>query len=169
MSDNRQETVEDIVAKMRQRIAVKMSDAWYTQAEWRNLCDRIEAAIERDRTSRHSIKIPIEVVPELVGNGAATREALVELTDKVLDYLHKGLIQLPLPLENAIAKARAALAAPPRNCDLARDWLQDLYCKFKPPATVRREMPPEWVDAIMAFCQWLLAPAAERKGEGDGR
>lgn len=59
----------------------------------------------------------------------------------------------------------AALSTPARNCDLARDWLQDLYCHFKPPANFKREMPPEWVDAIMAFCRWLLTPAAERKGE----
>ena len=60
-----------------------------------------------------------------------------------------------------------ALSAPPRNCDIARDWMHDLYCKFKPPATVRREMPPEWVDAVMEFCKWLLSTATERKGEGD--
>lgn len=69
--------------------------------------------------------------------------------------------------ERHITEARAALFAPARNCDLARDWLQDLYCKFNPPAIVKREMPPEWVDAVMAFCKWLLAPAAERKGDGD--
>jgi len=43
------ESIESIVAEMRRRIAVKMSDAWYTQVEWRNLCDRIEAAWKRER------------------------------------------------------------------------------------------------------------------------
>ncbi len=34
-----------IIAEMRRRIAVKMSDAWYTQEEWAKLCDRLEAAV----------------------------------------------------------------------------------------------------------------------------
>ena len=44
------------------------------------------------------------------------------------------------------------------------DYFPQLY------TAVRREMPPEWVDAVMAFCKWLLAPAAELKkdGKGDG-
>lgn len=44
------ETIADIIAEMRRRIAVKMSDAWYTQEEWRNLCDRLEAAHRREIT-----------------------------------------------------------------------------------------------------------------------
>jgi hypothetical protein len=53
---------------------------------------------------------------------------------------------------------------PCRNCDVAQDWLRDLYVNFKPPASVKREMPPEWVDAVMAFCRWLVAPATEKEG-----
>lgn len=67
------------------------------------------------------------------GNQQKMREALVELTDKVLDYLHKGLILLPLPLDNATAKARAALSAPARQCDVGaaeeqyRRWIH--FCE----------------------------------------
>ena len=56
----------------------------------------------------------------------------------------------------------AALAAPPRNCDVGIDWLQDFYANFRPPKGMR-EMPPEWVDAISAFCRWLVAPAKQEK------
>lgn len=97
------------------------------------------------------------------GNAAALREAL-EHVEKLAREFAVGnyyVSDFPKMLLDAI---RPALSAPPRNCDLARDWLQDLYCNFKPPATVRREMPPEWVDAVMAFCKWLLAPATEREG-----
>ena len=103
-----------------------------------------------------------------VGNAAAMREALgkiVELAKEWGNHDYDPAITLGLIID----RADTALSAPARNCDLARDWLQDLYCNFKPPAAVRREMPPEWVDAVMAFCKWLLAPAAERKGNGDGR
>ena len=52
-----------------------------------------------------------------------------------------------------------ALARPLRNCDMAKDWME-LYCQFKPPKGMR-EMPPEWVDCLMAFCMKLTAPAVE--------
>lgn len=102
------------------------------------------------------------------GNAATMREALVklrEIANVAFEKKREGVetVNMPQAIWYWCGKA---LSAPARNCDLARDWLQDLYCNFKPPATVRREMPPEWVDAVMAFCKWLLAPA-ERKGEGD--
>ena len=55
----------------------------------------------------------------------------------------------------------ALVDSPARNCDVGSDWLNDFYCKFHPPKGMR-EMPPEWVDAVTAFCKWLVAPA---KGE----
>ncbi len=117
---------------------------------------------------------------EPVGNAAAMHEALEMIAkvsvppirihvsspgDGVIIYEPEPESEWLALLRKCVKRANAALSEPQRNCDLARDWLQDLYCKFKPPATVRREMPPEWVDAVMAFCRWLLAPAAERKGE----
>ena len=98
-----------------------------------------------------------------VGNAAKLREALEKIAyydkdDANMDdpYCADGRICADI--------ARQALSAPPRNCDLARDWMRDLYAHFKPPASIKREMPPEWVDAVMAFCRWLVAPATEKKG-----
>ena len=93
-------------------------------------------------------------------NNNKLREALVEILRlaKVADY-DAGRDWNDDITAKIIDIADRALAAPARNCDLARDWLLDLYAKFKPPATVRREMPPEWVDAVMAFCRWLVAQA----------
>lgn len=56
--------------------------------------------------------------------------------------------------------AEKALREPVRNCDAAEDWLKDLYSHFKPPKGMR-EMPPEWVDAISAFCRWLVSPVGK--------
>ena len=74
------------------------------------------------------------------GNAAAMREALLLLTEKVEYYLQMGLIQLPLPIEEANTKAKHALSAPPRNCDrfggdegkLFDSYIQDRkFCKYK--------------------------------------
>lgn len=103
------------------------------------------------------------------GNMALMREAL-ETVIKV-GYPHNFQREAPhirgycYEITKAIEKCFAALSAPPRNCDVARDWLHDLYVKFKPPASVRREMPPEWVDAVMAFCCWLVKPVKEGGAE----
>ena len=83
----------------------------------------------------------------------------------VNDGKHEPYVLTP---KDALKKIDAALAAPPRNCDIARDWMRDLYAHFKPPASVKREMPPEWVDAVMAFCRWLVAPAKEKEGGNNG-
>lgn len=96
-----------------------------------------------------------------VGDCARLREALQTIHDRV-NALDEECGVDPVEIRDI---ARAALAAPARNCDLARDWLHDLYANFKPPASVRREMPPEWVDAVMAFCRWLVKPAKEGGAE----
>ena len=116
------------------------------------------------------------------GDCAKLREALKLCVDEMCDRCRELAAARgnPLPClsgcepvrkaKAALRKAKstiAALAAPVRNCDVARDWLH-LYIHFKPPATVRREMPPEWVDAVMAFCKWLVAQAKDTKGESDG-
>lgn len=87
------------------------------------------------------------------------REALIKIRD--LTEPCEGVTEVELIINDI---AISALSAPPRNCDIAQDWLRDLYVKFKPPASVKREMPPEWVDAVMVFCRWLLAPAAVQEG-----
>ena len=158
----KRETLADIVADLRGRAdcAERHGDR-ETHNDGvamflRSIADRIEAIDSAD--AWRSLYTP--------GNSAAMREALVWMSERMNAAVHDGSFDC----YEALRKIEAALSAPARNCDLARDWLQDLYCKFKPPAAVRREMPPEWVDAVMAFCKWLLAPAAELKkdGKGDG-
>lgn len=95
-----------------------------------------------------------------VNNAAAMREALRTLRSNIYrDEYGDAHIAPDIIVEEVIDRA---LAEPARNCDVASDWLQDLYVHFRPPC--RREMPPEWVDAIMAFCKWLVSPA-EKGGE----
>lgn len=61
------ESVDDILAEMRRRIAVKMGDAWYTQDEWRSLCERLDAALERERDEwRSRLKDAHELADEFL-------------------------------------------------------------------------------------------------------
>lgn len=96
-----------------------------------------------------------------VCNAAAMREALcdiVMLTMKVGYSIHGdvacGIIA---------SKAKHALSAPARNCD---------RFNRKDPILAKNEAVQHWqneTDCAVDFGQWLLAPEAERKGEGDGR
>ena len=107
------------------------------------------------------------------GDAAKLREALKLCLRGMCGYCRMDAEARGMTTEcvngcEALLMANAALAAPPRNCDLARDWMRDLYAHFKPPASIKREMPPEWVDAVMAFCRWLVAPATEKEGGANG-
>ena len=132
----KRETLADIVAEMRR--GTKLPGYWRSCDLNKILkyhADRIEAAAKREKAEIEANALSVGGVVEAArhtpGNAAAMRKALVELTDKVLDYLHRGLIQLPLPLEDATAKARAALAAPPRQCDVGTPEEQEKRYKLK--------------------------------------
>lgn len=107
---------------------------------------------ERYRSYIQRIRDAVEMPPEIL----AMRNALKHCIEELSPYCNGGARR-----DEVLEEAKAALDFPARNCDLARDWLHDLYVHFKPPASVRREMPPEWVDAIMAFCRWLVKPVKE--------
>lgn len=52
MNDAKEETIDDIEAEMRSHESGSAESAWYTREKWRNLCDRIHAAVARERASR---------------------------------------------------------------------------------------------------------------------
>jgi len=137
-------TIADIIAEKRELAdALESATSRDRTAEQQETIDdlrtdanRIEAAwrLEREELERYATSKMLDgaTIVDNRGNAAAVREALVVLTDKVLDYLHKGLIQLPLPLENATAKARAALTLPPRQCDIGTaEEQEERYLKLK--------------------------------------
>lgn len=100
------ETIADIVAEMRELAAdIETGNAVVGQTVWRNYADRFEAATKR----------------ETVGNEAAIRAALQTIHDRVnsLDE-HCGVD--PVEIRDI---ARAALAAPPRQCDVGNPGEQD--------------------------------------------
>ena len=142
MSEEKQETIADIVTEMRKRAEeVYVGQSGYPES-WKNqmdygeiyeLADRIEAAHKREHeaTSEKS---------SVVGNAAAMREALYKFNAVDLSWLefpldgdsstiynsNKKEITIPYwrvaellnEVKAAQDMAKAALAAPPRNCDL---------------------------------------------------
>ena len=107
-------------------------------------------------------------------NMAAMREALVGLMDGICFHCDLSGDCKGTPCEK-MQKAKAALAAPARNCDryatadealkahkaaFEEDNFKNGECKLGCPGC----------DEFGTKCEvrWLLAPATERKGEDDG-
>lgn len=91
---------------------------------------------------------------ETVGNAAAMREALETIHDKV-NSLDEECGVDPVEVRDL---ARAAISAPARNVDK--------FTSLGDAINAWRETPP---NESGCFDEWLFAPAAERKGEGDGK
>ncbi len=189
----KRETLADIVAEMREEGHTGDSSCLeWIGAKMHYYADRIEAAWKREMTEAEANALAVGGLVEAerqrvvvsktetttVGNAAAMRETLeainrintgglkrllVELVEA--DIFDGGLINKTI---SAVEKARRALSAPARNCDKMPDidnlTMHDLAntpCKSTLEYASREE--------LLALVRWLLAPAAERKGEGDGR
>lgn len=160
------------------REAVEVCLHTFQTTDWTTLgtSGRVVDLIQRCKSALAAPVSSVPEVPSVLSDTANLRDALASLIKSISDFVDRvdfyGIDSYYLDcydkqketLSQEIDKARAALAAPPRNCDIAQDWLHDLYVYFNPPASVKREMPPEWVDAVMAFCRWLVAPATKKEG-----
>ncbi len=99
-----------------------------------------------------------------VGNAAAMREALLRC-DAIAQLPEVRNEQSIKDMRNIIA---AALAAPARNCDMfSGDYMMLNTAWFDWTGSPSGHLPDG--TAKMTFAAWLLAPAAERKGECDGK
>jgi hypothetical protein len=123
------------------------------------LADRLEAAAKRENAQS--------------GNAAAMRETLV-LCSRIIgaNGIH-GNVFLD-DIEEAHRAITAALSEPARNCDIYKNK-KDAEAAFiseecKHPCG-NCTVNDEYGCALVHECgvDWLFAPSAERKGEGDGR
>ena len=131
MSDERHETVADIVTEMRKRaeeVYVGQSgypESWKDQMDYGEiyeLADRIEAANKRENEAT------IEK-SSAVGNAAAMREALLEASIALSDATHHHMIEDDA--KECLSVVNAALSDPPRNCDVGTAEEQsDRFDKF---------------------------------------
>ena len=137
---------------------------------YRIIADRLEAAAKRDEeravehATRHAEAVARDNCRDCVhnpngksyegGNAAAMREAL-EKARGVIKAMGGYWARETLPIIDA------ALSKPARNCDrfqVAAEALQEWQSLVK-------AKPNTW---DFRYNYWLFAPAAERKGDGDG-
>lgn len=109
-----------------------------------------------------------EETPTQTGNAAALREALGEILEQIDGWRTGGLMP-HYQYSNLFDMAAAALAAPPRNCDLyaTADEAMDAFDKFGCPNDCGDCPYEDDGEGEMAkYCQvnWLFATAAQ---EGD--
>lgn len=179
-SDERQETVDAILAEMRYAPIPKHDRDIELL---RMFANRLEAALKRER-AEHTCEcgeiavLAIKEAEKPQGNAAALLEALRALRDasrnfynQILNSKYSGILDkytcvkqgfpAVLDLRSAFPMANYALAAPPRNCD-AMPWRKawdGWRAKHHPqnPQTFN-----ESYEATVAFMEWFTAPASEK-------
>ena len=109
-------------------------------------------------------------------NAAAMREALEELVNHHCRNCPEdtqygcgvnigGLLGFKCTL---LKQARAALSASARNCDKMPD-IDNLTMHDLANSPCKSTLENASCEELLALVRWLLAPAAELKGEDDGR
>ena len=153
---NEQETISDIVADIRAQNQGLPEDSYALSplvCDLLSLADRIEAAAKREceATSEKSSQ---------VCNAAKMREAL-EDAEKVLDDSSHSMYGIPPCMNDLLARIRAALSAPPRNCDLYRTKkeLDAAYEKYREYVIMSNSNPFVAKDEMMTKEDWLFSEA----------
>ena len=165
MSNGNQETIADIVAWIRRHASVYGYD----------LADRIESAAKREREAGAEAAQICGEIGEMVGreatrekysqvgNAAAMREALEALLGVIYKcdsgdqlWWHIGAKGVK-PLKDA----RAALSAPPRNCDIM-DW-RTAWAKWR--TECHPQKPCGYAEALSGTEQFMDWYMSEAKGE----
>lgn len=173
--NEKRETVADIVAVMR-HAAELCHDIWLNDpndnSQSDSICEilngyarLIEAAWKREREDleRYAASKMLDgaTIVDNRGNAAALREALAEAR-KVIKAMGGYWARITLPIIDA------ALSAPARNCDKMPD-IDNLTMHDLAKSPCKSTLEYASREELLALVRWLLAPAAERKGEGDGR
>lgn len=153
-----------------------------------NLADRLESAWKRERAFnamteaanerlREHLQIALEGNKKPVGNAAALREVCVKCRE-LAEVIWQS--ECGEDVSSEIAELRDLLnfarSAPARNCDRFKTWtearnaFEKWCCNLSWKISSCCECPHYSVrDGKLKHCfsRWLLAPAAERKGDCD--
>lgn len=171
------ETIADIIAEMRRR-----EKSHYYPKVARNIMhqysNRFDAAWKRKKVEIEANALAcggiVEASRHTPGNAAVMRESLRALRDASRDFYNQILnskyseildkytcvkqgFPAVLDLRSAFPMANHALSAPARNCD-------------RPECATSKDAQNVWRKedgGKTPYYEWLLAPAAERKGECD--
>lgn len=96
------------------------------------------------------------------GNQMETRGALAKIRDMIMGGGFDG--RSPAHIVNI---CDAALSTPARNCDKMPD-IDNLTMHDLAKSPCKSTLEYASREELLALVRWLLAPAAERKGDGDG-
>ena len=170
MKDEKQETIADIVAAIRNEgHAGDASCLEWVGAKLRSYANRIEAAAKREREAGAEAAQICGEIGEMigreatrekssrVGNAAAMREALSDACYAMFNFLktQNGGYE---EMAKALDKAKAALAVPPRNCD-------------RPECATTKAAQDVWRredGGKTAYYEWLLQQYKEGESEVEG-
>lgn len=171
MSNEKQETIADIVGDIRAQNQGLPEDGYALSplvCDLLSLADRIEAAAKRECEATREKS-------SQVGNAAAMLEALYAITlidTRMLKRLLCELVEADIfdggQIRNtihAVEKARQAISAPPRNCDVLEEFTaEDEFEKAMgfPPSKTADEREAMIRENWFLFKRWLFA---EAKGE----
>ena len=167
------ETIADIVAWLRK--PREGENAYLTL--WRDeIADRLEAAYKREKAAIEADALAVGGIVEAErqrkrGNSAALRNALNLCVDEMCARC-RDLAKArgnPAPCLNGcepVRKAKAALAAPPRNCERFGSSTQARAEWYKTEVLPRVEGVVSGVEP--PFVDWLFAPATEKEGGNNG-
>lgn len=153
----------------------------------RSIADRIEAAWKREHEELDKRISDLEAYAKLwtgradelrlkcdefyakakpVGNAAAMREALREAIGETCAGCKRDCDDCMNLKSGWMKKAKAALSAPARNCDKMPD-IDNLTMHDLAKSPCKTTLKYASREELLALVRWLLAPAAERKGECD--
>ena len=101
-------------------------------------------------------------------NIAALREAAETALTTIRGIISGTIARTNNAVFDCRDKLKSALSAPPRNCDLYDD-VEDSWRDYKQFRSQKGEDIYFDMVHFWPFAKWLLSPAEELKGEGNGR
>ena len=150
------ETTADVIAEMR-GIRVR---------EFQDYADRLEAAIKRERAKIEADALEVGGIVEAEHRRECGDMAKLREFARLVSHMNDdGYWNGSASVCALVGKAKAALAAPPRNCDKYATY-NDAMQAFD--AFVREQGKLGFINLYTESFKWLLATATEKKGVKDG-
>lgn len=165
------DTIDGLLAEFR-GYAAGMPASYHVTMSWadfRKMLDRFDAAYKREvATTKESLAVGNS------GDCAKLREALNRLVIASEGFLKTHSAKYYVDTTEALDKAKAALAEPPRNCDRyatvdeAMEYFADDEALIEEWYALRAGKDRDMLAVeLFVFTMWLFAPATEKEGGND--
>ena len=123
------------------------------------LADRIDAAVKRDRESRHQVEIPVKIVPTCSAARAQWRLSVLRSRMSNLAESVECGEKVSFDPRAVVDEIDDTLATKPRNCDVFADALWDTICRAWEDWLLTPEFNKRKIGGMKDFCYWFLGPA----------